>query len=273
MSARDFNYDPTKTPFEPKEDLFNAKNALCLAAASNLGYEDSPTIKPVVSQWGFDEYRFIETKGTQGFVCGNAKLLLLVFRGTEPRKRGDWFTNIMIEPVAGPAGEVHKGFWGAVTEVWPQIFQALSEYRTNHQPIWIGGHSLGGALALLAAARLQLQEQTAVQGVYTFGQPRAGNYSFAKTFDRVFEARAIRFVNNNDVVPHVPLSGPVHRYWHTKGTIYIDADGDLRPDTPYWKRLREGLKGATQDLGKLGPDALKDHAMDRYVHQIRQSIK
>ncbi|MGH8508526.1 MAG: lipase family protein [Gammaproteobacteria bacterium] len=273
MSDRDYGYDATKTPFEPRAALFNANNALCLAAAANLAYEESPMPESVVSQWGFEKYRFIGAKGTQGFVCGNAKLLLIVFRGTEPEKLKDWLTNIMIEPVAGPAGEIHKGFWGAVTGVWPQIQQALTEYRTNHQPIWVGGHSLGGALALLTAARLQLQEQTLVQGVYTFGQPRAGNYSFAKAFDRVLEGRAIRFVNNNDVVPHVPLSGPVQRYWHTKGLIYIDADGNLKPDIPYLKRLRDSLRGAAQDLGKLGPDALKDHSMDNYVRHIRQSIK
>ncbi|MCI0468371.1 MAG: saccharopine dehydrogenase NADP-binding domain-containing protein [Beijerinckiaceae bacterium] len=130
-----------------------------------------------------------------------------------------------------------------------------------------------GEIDVFEAARLQLQEQTPVQGVYTFGQPRAGNYSFAKAFDRALEGRAIRFVNNNDIVPHVPLSGPVLRYWHTKGLIYIDTDGNLKPDIPYLKRLRDSLRGAAQDLGKLGPDALKDHSMDSYVRHIRQSIK
>ncbi len=273
MSDRDYAYDPTRTPFEPQAQSYNANNALCLAAASNLAYEDSPTIEPVVEQWGFDKYRFVEAKDTQGFVCGSANLLLIVFRGTEPEKLKDWFTDINIKLVPGPAGEVHKGFWEAITAAWPQIQQALTEYRTDQQPIWISGHSLGAALALLAAARLQLQEKMPVQGLYDFGQPRAGNYSFAKAFDQAFEPRATRFVNNNDIVPHVPIPTPVLRYWHTNRLIYIDAEGNLNPDMPYWKRMRDGFKGATQDLGKPGPDALKDHAMDNYIHYIRQSIK
>lgn len=273
MSDRDYVYEPAKTPFEPRAESYNANNALCLAAASNLGYEDSSTIEPVVKQWEFDNYRYVEAKGTQGFVCGNAKLLLIVFRGTQPKMLKDLLTNKWIKLVAGPAGEVHRGFWWALTEAWPPIQQALTEYRTNHQPIWIGGHSLGGALALLAAARLQLQEQTPVQGLYTFGQPRVGNYSFAGAFDQAFKARATRFVNNNDIVPHVPISGPVLRYWHTNRLIYIDAEGNLKPDMPLWKHMSGGFKGAIQDLDKLGPDALKDHAMDNYIHYIRQSIK
>lgn len=273
MSGRDYNYEPDKTPFEPRAESFNSKNALCLAAASNLAYEDTSVIEPVLGQWRFDKYRFVQEKETQGFVCANADLILILFRGTEPEKLKDWLTDVEIKLVPGPGGEVHRGFWGAVNAVWPQIQEALAEYRTNNQTIWIGGHSLGGALALLAAARLQLQEKTPVQGLYTFGQPRAGNYSFANAFDEAFKERATRFVNNNDIVPHVPPPGLILRYWHTTRMIYIDAEGKLWPDMPYWKRLQVGLQGAMQDLGKLGPDALKDHTMDYYVEHIRRSIK
>lgn len=178
----------------------------------------------------------------------------------------------MIDLVLGSTGKAHKGFLEALTGVWPRIQDTLSEYRSA-QPLWIGGHSLGGALAQLTGARLQLQAQIPVQGVYTFGQPRAGNYSFATALDQALEGQAIRFINNNDIVPHVPLPGLLLRYWHTKHLIYIDAEGKLNPNLPLWKRLQKGFQGAIQDLGKLGPDALKDHAINNYVHQIRESVK
>jgi hypothetical protein len=70
MSDRDYVYEPATTPFEPRAESYNANNALCLAAASNLGYEDSSTIEPVVKQWEFGNYRFVEAKGTQGTALG-----------------------------------------------------------------------------------------------------------------------------------------------------------------------------------------------------------
>ncbi len=60
---------------------------------------------------------------------------------------------------------------------------------------------------------------------------------------------------------------PVHR------DAVGDAEGNLKPDMPLWKHMSGGFKGAIQDLDKLGPDAFKDHAMDNYIHYIRQSIK
>lgn len=273
MDARDYVYDPTETPFQPRAESYHAHNALGLACASNLAYEDSAIIEPMVRQWGFDHYRFVQEKETQAFVCGNANLVLLLFRGTEARNLKDWHTNVMLKLVSGPAGEVHRGFWEALMGIWPKLQDALSESRTAQQPLWLGGHSLGGALALLAGARLQLQEQIPVQGVYTFGQPRAGNYSFARAFDQAFEGRGIRFINNNDIVPHVPLPGPRLRYWHTERLIYIDGEGKLSPDLPLWKRLRNSFQGATRDLDKLGQEAFRDHAMNSYVYRIREAIK
>ncbi|RCN51601.1 triacylglycerol lipase [Ancylostoma caninum] len=52
--------------------------------------------------------------------------------------------------------------------------------------IWISGHSLGGALATLAASYLVKSRRVAESNtvkLVTFGQPRVGDKEFANSFD------------------------------------------------------------------------------------------
>jgi hypothetical protein len=65
------------------------------------------------------------------------------------------------------------------------------------------GHSLGGALALMAAWRLERQALP-VHQVYTFGAPMIGNKAAAAAFDKQFQGRIFRVVNVKDLVPKLP---------------------------------------------------------------------
>ncbi|KXZ49775.1 hypothetical protein GPECTOR_19g226 [Gonium pectorale] len=81
--------------------------------------------------------------------------------------------------------------------------------------VLLTGHSLGGALATLAAYELAKEKKDHGRlfdiSLYTYGAPRVGNQAFAEDFDaRVTDAW--RMVNPKDVVPRVP---PVSaRYCH-----------------------------------------------------------
>jgi triacylglycerol lipase len=278
MSKRDYDFQPVQTPLDPKAVDFHANNGLWLAAASNLAYMDEGVIREVVKGWGFDKFSFVEAKDrekgidTQAFLCSNPEAVLLAFRGTEPKDLKDWLTDVRATPVPGPAGKgkVHRGFLHALSAAWPQLEEALKNHRDNQQTIWVTGHSLGGSLAVLAVARLLFETKTAVQGLYTFGQPRTCDWTFTRVFNQAFPAQANRLVNNNDIVPHLPPIGILWRYWHIERMFYIDASGDLRPSMPIWRWIVEGGKGVIQDIGQLGPDLLNDHDMDRYVGHMRR---
>ncbi len=281
MSTRDFRFDPKATPFDAEAGGFHANNALMCAAASNLAYEDAAVVQPVVAGWGFPEFRWIQgTKhdiDTQGYVCAAPQAVLVAFRGTEKPK--DWLTNLQFDTVAGPVSKAHRGFWEAVADgdlkpspPMTQVREALAQIGSRGLPLWMTGHSLGGALAILAAAQLQLKEDIPVQGIYTFGQPRAGDYGFATAFDRGFESRAFRLVNNNDIVPMVPPVGLVFRYWHTEREIYIDEDKRLHDGMPLGRRLMANARGRFQDPGKIALEGFTDHAMNGYVDAIRTAI-
>ena len=72
-------------------------------------------------------------------------------------------------------------------------------------PIFITGHSLGGALATLGAAYLSGWGPAAC---YTFGAPRGGNKGFSSSL----QTPVYRVVNPGDPVPHVPT--PLRGYRH-----------------------------------------------------------
>ena len=67
----------------------------------------------------------------------------------------------------------------------------------NRLPLFITGHSLGGALALLAT---RLVAPNVDGACYTFGAPRIGNYEYF----RFIKTPVYRIVNSTDIVPRVP---------------------------------------------------------------------
>ena len=70
--------------------------------------------------------------------------------------------------------------------------------------IYVTGHSLGGALAMLAGQFLLSHDLHGYQralSVCTFGAPRTGNNGFAEWFQHV---DVVRYVNSEDTVPTLP---------------------------------------------------------------------
>ena len=90
-------------------------------------------------------------------------------------------------------GRVHRGFYAEYDKVIPGIKEALAKHnKKGTKTIWVTGHSLGGAMAVLVAAELQPNG-----GLHTFGQPRVGNAEFLKSLDGI---KYYRYRNNNDIV-------------------------------------------------------------------------
>jgi triacylglycerol lipase len=69
----------------------------------------------------------------------------------------------------------------------------------------ITGHSLGGAMAIHAAAHIQVFYYNKPFLLYTFGAPRVGDTRFFKFFKTIFKGTNYRITNYRDPVPHVPL--------------------------------------------------------------------
>ncbi len=196
-------------------------NAFLLSLLANAAYTDSwdadfgahtdPEWRVLVAEqtaaWGLDGLTFDVSDlstGTQSFAVRTDDALLVSFRGTELSEPADVLTDagIVREAVATPYGDVgvHTGFWRALDSVYPELL-ALARQQPD-RPVWLTGHSLGGALATLAAMRLTLDGVT-VGGVHTFGAPAVGDQALADVHDTelALRAKTQRWVNDHDVIP------------------------------------------------------------------------
>ncbi|MGK3983262.1 lipase family protein [Sorangium sp. So ce136] len=86
----------------------------------------------------------------------------------------------------------------------------LSSAKNNAlEALFITGHSLGGALAVVAAALIHVDPdlndvRERLRGVYTYGQPMVGLSDFSTRFQKEFGDKLFRHVYGKDVVPCLP---------------------------------------------------------------------
>lgn len=255
--------------FDSRTRNYSAQNAYWLGRASATAYDSPGDAQSEIKSWGLDTFEYFDHRETQAFIGGNDDVLLLAFRGTEPDKARDWMTDLDIGLVRGPGGKVHEGFHIALNYVWRDIWRFISEQR-GRRSLWVTGHSLGAALATLAVAKLRLEKDEPVNGLYTFGQPRTGDGEFAKNFDADFGAQTFRYVNNNDIVTRVPFRAM--GYSHLGAFRYFDAKGNQHEDKAiWWEKLLDRMKGRIEDLLEPGTDGLKDHAMANYIAGLKKA--
>ncbi|MGA2619748.1 MAG: lipase family protein [Thermoguttaceae bacterium] len=255
---------------------FSIKTAYYLAKAAQAAYWDD--LGESVEELGLGEKAATFTFGLfHGFVAPMDEITVLAFRGTDSIQ--NWLTDGQAAQITDPAypGQVHQGFARALTEIWPGLTQILPR-PASATAVWVTGHSLGAALATLAAVRLRAAG-FAVRAVYTFGSPRVGDPDFYRAYTPV----AYRFVNNNDIVPHVPLEYmvvpvPLHgvqlcRYKHVGTLEYLDRNGRLGGGMSDWERKKACVLDAMQLAGGLPePEAISDHEIGNYIKAIATNL-
>ncbi|URE49831.1 MORN [Musa troglodytarum] len=193
---------------------------------------------------------------TQAFMfgdkTGDAELIVVAFRGTEPFNAVQWCTDFDISFFQIPhVGKVHQGFLRALglqrklglpkelsgSRVSPpyayyvireKLWDVLS--RNERAKFLVTGHSLGGALAILFASILAVHGENwlldRLQGVYTFGQPRVGDRNFGEFVEQYLDKpkkRYFRYVYCNDIVPRVPFDNSALLYKHFGTCVYFNS--------------------------------------------------
>jgi len=269
---------------------WNPYNALALANAASLTYCDDDTVESTCAAWGFEPPRIIKApRDVQAFVIARADCIVVAFRGTISEENGqidldNWMLDanaiqIPVENIFGISGNVHDGFADAFSSLWSPIQDAVNRFQTGRQSLWITGHSLGGALALMAAAAFTFEKRLPFNGLYTFGQPRVGDPTFCGNCDTHFGDQYFRFVNNEDIVtripprifPHFPLPDI---YGHCGSLLYFDAAGKMHNDEHWWNSFLTGVEVGYQNILELfnaGP--ISDHNIQTgYIDHIADYI-
>jgi hypothetical protein len=240
------------------ETSFDWNTALSLALASLLSYEPSAVVKATVrDSWGLAACEFVEADDTQCFVAASTNAVLVAFRGSE--SLGDWLGNLNMIRTTRSYGVVHRGFLGAFQVVDARLRAILSEF--SGRPVLLTGHSLGGALATLAAA--EWQGQIGISGIYTYGQPAVGKRSFPTFITQHYAGKFYRFVNDDDIVPRVP---PTYR--HVGRLFHFDADGELQHETEAVAREMAGAVVPTVAPATEEPPMMTEAEFDAMRAQL-----
>ncbi|UCH40848.1 MAG: lipase family protein, partial [Gammaproteobacteria bacterium] len=136
---------------------------------------------------------------TQAILVGNDERLILAFRGTETDSFRDIKTDAKAVSVADATGRAHKGFIEAYEEVAGEIEKFLSSSKScAGRPLYLTGHSLGGALATIAARKIQ--HGGGIAACFTFGSPRVGDENWLDGM----KTPLYRIVNAADAVTMLP---------------------------------------------------------------------
>jgi len=241
--------------FDPVAPGESRTNAIALCNLSILTYSAQSEVRRfLIDQWKFDS--FVPLHKNQGFVARRGEVLVIAFRGTQPMNAYDWISDVnyhqrTLRP--GISGLIHGGFATALEEVVQPMLDAVASLSGAAKRLYVTGHSLGGALAILAATLLKLVEKQEVAGVYTYGQPRVADPEFASAYNQALGAVTFRYVNDLDVVPHVPPTR-------------MPAKTALQGSS--LKGLLGGLQNASREIEKTLGAVLKGQQFD-HVGELR----
>lgn len=198
--------------------------AIELATCSSNAYLAPVFAEQELKKRGFTDISTLNFGSSIGYVAMIGDTAVIMFRGTNPLEIQDWLVNLNNKSYNSEDGDVHAGFWASYEALHDQLIEVL--WQKNPKRIWVTGHSLGGALAVVCSYRLMTDEGKEIAGVMTFGQPRVGSPEFCNYMDLELRGRMVHFVNENDLVPRIPPS------FEHFGSLVWYSDGVIRRSRP-----------------------------------------
>jgi hypothetical protein len=243
VAARPFvielGHDPTGLP--------SWSTAYATASLSRLSYSSPDEIRAGLAGMGVPGSLTVfanSSTAAQGYLVDSPQWIVLVFRGTQ--ELDDVLTDLDVVRTTTAYGEVHAGFERAFRSVWndnvaeltiggeapgvglaTMLRKRLSAVAGARPELLLTGHSLGGALATLAAVNLAYDcagetvlsdaqlascggSPLAIHSVYTYGSPRVGDARFAALAGRLADPAHVRhmfrFTHGVDAVPSTPAA-------------------------------------------------------------------
>lgn len=167
-----------------------------------VGYDPDKETQKLKENSEFLNLKLIKTfdkNGTQAILLENEEYIFLGFRGTEPTSFKDIKSDVKATTkMCESGGKIHSGFDEAFAQVALDVQNFINQEEYENKPLFITGHSLGGALATIATKKLK--HAGGISACYSFGAPRVGNDIWASNI----KTPIYRVVNAMDPVTMLP---------------------------------------------------------------------
>jgi hypothetical protein len=202
-----------------------------------------------------------------GFILLRGDTLYVAYRGSNSAE--DWVMNAQAHlervNVGQTLGYAHAGF----AHIWSRSnLPHRAAQLANNRRVVFTGHSLGGAIAQLAALEFALITGR-TPDVYTFGSPRVGDTSLRDWIRQ--RLNHFRFKHDNDVVPEVPI-------WGSRRETIVDAILPRRYPYAHASDVAVRLLDTPTQFvcianwGPTGVDGLSDHSMEGYISRLNAML-
>lgn len=178
-------------------------------------------------------------------------MTIVSFRGTDDAF--DWITNVSRWKTSfmGMQCKVHSGFLNDMELIYESVLKQINDIYPD---IWVTGHSLGGAVAILFATKFAIKNANKFVNVTTFGSPRIGDRKFKSMCDSISNLNARRIHNRYDIVTYLPY----FRFFHVGKKIKISSGSFLNPKNAHSiKTYIKKLEQTKEDSISLKDDSIK----------------
>ncbi|MGA1529186.1 MAG: alpha/beta fold hydrolase [Kiritimatiellia bacterium] len=242
---------------------FDPRMALKLARLAELAYvQDEQQVAIKSDQLGLRmlKWSWQDQGNTHAGLWLGRDAVYVAFRGSNDQ--ADWRENFQFGSLPHGWGRVHGGFARALERVVYEMLACIAKTSAARaKPVWLTGHSLGGALAVLMASKCHMAGLP-LGGLYTFGAPQTGDRSFVRAFNRAFADQSWRLVNEGDFVPR--LLAP--RYQHVNALVMVDDNLKVV------KRCPPGQRKACR-MNRKKAQSLPPHAIAEYRRRLEDRAK
>jgi hypothetical protein len=255
---------------------FDAKNASWMCRAAEwLAGDDASVVRKTLNEEGLSRFVWFRQPEIRAFLAGDAKRIVAVFQGSNGAAL---LNRLAVEPqsfASTPLGRVNAYFWREFSLIRSNVLETITAMRDAQQQVWLGGHGVGGAFAVLAAGLLETELRIPVRGVITFGSPRVGHREFAVAYhqskigdeSRLLD-RTLRVVNAADPFTAVPATADdyaaigLKRQFDEAGRFVSSSEADLA--------VAAGLAATAQiAAGEFDPPEIADHSLAAYLRLMR----
>ncbi|XZE55878.1 lipase family protein [Planctomycetaceae bacterium SH139] len=227
-----------------------------------ISYLDPVDARSKIEDRGF-ESETINSGSMNGYVVKAGDHAIIVLRGTESSLY-DVLQDLLFIKSTNDNGSMHGGFRsGYSVSMHRQVNDLLERFRAKQ--VWITGHSLGGALSVVCAHDLLVDDKYPIAGVMTFGQPKVVRSDMRRFLEPKLDGKYVFFVNDMD--PVVRAVDPFTHFGH----MVRYSDGEIeRSERSLLRSFGAADSQSTQTQNDQFPDSFSEAKLDAYIQNLSQ---